>query len=477
MHKLRLLAIALIAAATQAPAARAQSNPALALRPCTVPGIDEALRCGTYSVFENRAARKGRTLSLRVVVAPALGAERAPDPVWVLAGGPGQGAAELASAFLAQLAALRQKRDIVLMDQRGTGESNRLDCPGGFGLLETARLPELRACRAVLEARADLRHYTTDVAVDDMDEVRAALGYRQVNLIGGSYGTRAAQAFMRRHPSSVRSAVLRAVLPPRGNILADGTRSAERELERVLADCGADASCNAAFPALRAELDSLGRALAASPARVRLPAAGSAPASELEVTRGLLYQTLYALMLAAPSRQMLPLLVHRAATEGVQSIAPSMGQVRAASYGTVPIGLYLSIVCSEDVPRLAPAEREGLRTAFGGMTAGVDSACAAWPRARNAPEGAAPLHTRTPLLLISGAADPATASGPAEAWARTLPNAFHIVLPATTHTPFFPGCAEALMVRFVESASVAGLDARCARELRWTRFALPRTAG
>jgi pimeloyl-ACP methyl ester carboxylesterase len=387
--------------------------------------------------------------------------------VWVLAGGPGQGAAEMAPLLLPGLEALRRDRDVVLMDQRGTGASNALSCPGGFSVLEPGRAAELRACRAELEKRADLRLYTTPIAVDDMDEVRAALGYPRLNLVGVSYGTRAAQVYVKRHPASVRSVVLRAVSPLGGNILVDGTRAAARELGQLAADCADDTRCAAAYPRFRAELDSVARALDAKPERVALPA------GELLVTRTLFYQTLYAVLLSAPSRQQLPLLVHQAATRGVQSIAPLLAQVRAATYGTVPVGLYLSIVCTEDVPRITRGEERELRTAFGGMTEGIGEACAGWPRGRLPSGYHAPVRTATPHLLLSGAADPATGPDAAEAWARTLPNALHVTFPATAHAPLFPGCATELAARFVESASLAGLDGGCAAELRWTPFAVP----
>ncbi|MBV9772766.1 MAG: alpha/beta fold hydrolase [Gemmatimonadetes bacterium] len=475
---LRLLRVAALVALAAAVPGLAHPRPGsaqeprrLVLHPCTLPGFEEPLRCGTYTVFEDREARSGRTLDLHVVVAPARSATPAPDAVWVLGGGPGQGAASLAAPLLSSLEGLRAHRDVVLMDQRGTGKSNPLTCPGGFGLLEPGHTAELRACREELERRADLRLYTTPLAVDDMDEVRAALGYRQVDLVGASYGTRAVQVYLKRHPAAVRSVVLRAVLPMGGNILVDGTRSADRELERVLADCAAEAGCAAAFPRLQAELDSLGRGLAAAPARVRVPSAGGA--TELEVTRGLFYQTLYALLLSTQTRRQLPLLVHRAATAGVQAVAPLIGQVRAATYGTVPVGMYLSVVCSEDAPRITPGQARELRTGFGGFTAGIEEVCAGWPRGRLPAGYHDPVRTDLPVLLLSGAADPGTAAGPADAWARTLPNALHVVFSATAHTPLFPGCGEELVVRFVEAASVAGLDGRCAGELRWPPFAHP----
>lgn len=437
------------------------------LRPCTIATIPA--RCGSYEVWENRAAGRGRKIPLKIVVLAAEDPAPRPDPVFLLAGGPGQAATEIVEAIAPELQALRRHRDIVLIDQRGTGGSNPLTCPGGMGML-SGGADAVRACAADLSRRAELAQYTSDNAADDLDEVRAALGYRTVNLVGVSYGTRLAQVYVRRHPRSVRTATLRAIAPMGYNIPIDGARAAERELRRMVADCAADSACATAFPRLAAELDSVFVRAGREPAPVRIRSGGDSV--DVVLDRSLLSSTLYALLLSPPLRQRMPLLIHRAATDGPGSLAPIAAQVRRAVYGPLPVGMYLSVVCAEDVPRLTAAGRDSLATTFGGISAGVLDACAAWPHATVAAEFHRPVKWAGPALLVSGDSDPATGVELGEALAREWSGARHVVLPATAHGPLFPGCMRELLGEFVERASSAGLDTACVQTLRWAPFAI-----
>lgn len=436
------------------------------LRPCTVATM--AARCGTYEVWENRAARSGRKIPLRIVVLAAEDPAPRPDPVFVLAGGPGQAATEIIEAIAPELQAVRRHRDIVLVDQRGTGGSNPLTCANGSAIMN-AGADSVRACAAELSRRADLTQYTSDNAADDLDELRAALGYRTVNLIGISYGTRLAQVYVRRHPQSVRTVTLRAIAAMGYNIPLDGARAAERELRHLLADCAADSACAAAFPRLAAELDSVSARAAREPARVRVPQPGG-DSVEVVLDRSLLSATLYALLLS-PMRQQMPLLIHRAATDGLGALGPIAALVRRAVYGPLPVGMYLSIVCAEDVPRLTRAERESLATTFGGMSSSVLASCDVWPHATVAADFHRPVAWTGPALLVSGDSDPATGVDQGERLAREWTGARHVILPATAHGPMFPGCMRELVGEFIERGSGAGLDTSCVRSLRWAPFA------
>ena len=193
--------------------ARAAGPHEVGPHPCRVPGYDQDVLCATYPVWENRATRKGRKIGLNIVILPALGPDRQPDPVFELGGGPGQGITESAGGLARS--SLRQKRDLVLVDQRGTGGSNPLDCtlygnPVDFrrAARELFRPAEIQKCRAKLKKVADLTRYTTAAFADDLNEVRQWLGYDRINLSGGSYGTRMAQVYLRRHPETVRSVKL-----------------------------------------------------------------------------------------------------------------------------------------------------------------------------------------------------------------------------------------------------------------------------
>ena len=187
------------------------------LKPCTGYDTPVDAYCGSLKVYENRATKQGRQIDLNIVVLPALRSDAAPDPLFFLAGGPGQGAAKLAKVVREIFRRVQSDRDIVLVDQRGTGKSNPLDCNSDDdslqAIMETNEqvLDRLKACQAKYDA--DLTLYTTPIAMDDLDDVRAFLGYDKINVYGGSYGTRAALVYMRQHGDRVRSAILDGVAP------------------------------------------------------------------------------------------------------------------------------------------------------------------------------------------------------------------------------------------------------------------------
>jgi pimeloyl-ACP methyl ester carboxylesterase len=335
------------------------------------------------------------------------------------------------------------------------------------------------ACAAALAGRADVRHYTTAAAVEDLDEVRAALGYARVNLLGVSYGTRVAQVYLLRHADRVRSVTLRAVAPLGFNIPRDGERAAQGAIARLLADCAADHACAAAFPRLAADLERVLARAAHAPTRTRVPS-GRGDSVDVVLDRTLVNQTLNALLLSAGTRQQLPLLLHRASNEGLAILAPVAAQVQAAVYGQIPAGMYLSVVCTEDAPALRAEDRAASARTFLGAAAGIAGVCRGWPRGVVPPDartgGRARVAWTGPALLVSGDADPATIADGAEALARSWPGARHVVLPATAHGPMFPACSRDLVAAFVERASAAELDTSCVRALAWPPFATPPAA-
>ena len=230
--------------------------------------------CGKVDVWEDRAAGSGRKLALKVVLLPGLRREPAPDPLFFLAGGPGQGAAKMARQVREIFRNVQADRDIVLVDQRGTGDSGALDCkPDPEEKLDQdpqAGIERLRACLAGYRAKADVRRYTTTLAMDDLDDVRQFLGFSKINLYGGSYGTRAAIVYARRHAARVRSVILDSVAPTDMRIPLYMARDAQRALELLVRDCSLDQACRQRFPALGERLDRLLNRLGARPQRVRV---------------------------------------------------------------------------------------------------------------------------------------------------------------------------------------------------------------
>ena len=215
----RLFLICAVAWPTLAPA---MSNPNFT--PCTLtgttPGVSVEAECSRWVVPENREQPDGRTIELLFARVPAVSKSPRPDPVVLLAGGPGQSATETYPQLAGAFARLNRTRDIWLIDQRGTGGSNPLDCPYPKETMFATPDPALisgiaRDCRERLEREGnDLARYTTTDYIADLEQLREAMGVAELNLYGGSYGTRVGLEYLRRHPSAIRSAVLDGVVPP-----------------------------------------------------------------------------------------------------------------------------------------------------------------------------------------------------------------------------------------------------------------------
>ncbi len=291
------LVLVTLAVAGCGPDVPAEMAPRLALAPCPPADNIEDGFCGTWEVFENRDAAAGRRITLRVVVLPALSINTASDPVFILAGGPGQAASELTEAIRVPFRQVNRDRDLVFVDQRGTGGSNPLTCeldeeapedallldPMADELLRARVVEQLGACVASLDA--DPRFYTTPIAMDDLDDVREALGYDTINLWGGSYGTRAGLVFLRRHPDRVRTAILDGVAPVAMKLPLYMGMDAARALDLLLEDCAADAGCHAAYPDLGAELQAVLATLEEGPVRQTLAHPRTGRPAEVVVSR------------------------------------------------------------------------------------------------------------------------------------------------------------------------------------------------
>jgi pimeloyl-ACP methyl ester carboxylesterase len=430
-------------------------------------GPSDAL-CGSIEVFEDRQAASGRRIPLRVVVLPALSREPRPDPLLILAGGPGQAATQLREALGALVRQVQAERDVIFVDQRGTGKSGALDCEVGEELegapdAVAAALETLKGCLEGYEA--DTRHYTTPNAVDDFDEVRERLGYEQLNLWGGSYGTRVALVYLRRHPERVRSAVIDGVAPVNMRLPITFARDGERALRMLFEACAADAGCAEAFPEVEPRTRALLEELERAPRHVTLKDPVSGESEELDIAAetvsGIVRLALYNSQVSA----LLPLLLSRAAEgdfAGLAAIASAGGD------GGISPGLMLSVLCTEDV---AWIEREqALREAQGSFLGikpveRLTEACSLWPRGE-LPEGyAEPVRSERPVLALSGELDPVTPPSWAEAAVEHLPNARHVVAKGIAHGTSMLGCLPERIAEFLEAGDARDLDFSCVEEL------------
>src|SRR5262245_19336845 len=328
------------------------------LTPCRVPDLDEEVLCGRHEVFENRAARAGRTIGLNIVVLPAKTPQPAPDPLVFLAGGGVAPATGYARFFGGAFADLRKERDILLVDQRGTGGSNPLQCDLSTEAAspvyrDKARfLDAVRDCRKELTRKADLRYYTTPVAMDDLDEVRAWLGYSRLNLYGVSYGTKASMVYVRQHPDTVRSVVLQGVIPLDAPMWLEIPRFSQQALEHVFAVCAGLKDCHDAFPDLKQEFDTLLGRLAEKPVKVKVRQPDNNQEAEVPIDAEVLRMFVVRMMYSADRIHDLPLLIHLAHAGDYQPLARRLA---VPVDGTIPKGIYLTIVCSDEIPQFDPA--------------------------------------------------------------------------------------------------------------------------
>ena len=451
------------------------SMDAARLHACTSDEGPPDARCGTLKVFEDRSKGTGRTISLAIVVLPALSDDDRDDPLVFLAGGPGQGAAKMAPLVRAAFSRIQRHRDIVLVDQRGTGRSHPLNCEPQDDSLKSlladdeVSLARLRECLAGYDA--DPRLYTTPIAMDDLEDVRAFLGYRQLNLYGGSYGTRAAMVYLRQHPERVRTLTLDGVAPTDMRLPLFAARDAGRALDQVLADCAKDAGCATAYPGLRARVTAMLSRLERSPAEVTLmhPLAGTLETITVtpRVVAGALLSGLYSPSTAA----MVPLLLERATRNDFQALmALALAGDQSENMST---GMQLSVLCSEDASqvdddRVTQASSDSL---FGRhLASGQLAACRVWPRGSVPAAYFEPVVSEVPALVLSGDLDPVTPPAWGEAVVRHLRNGRHFIATGTGHGVATTPCGVRVVEDFLEKGSSSQLDTSCLTEPRRPPF-------
>jgi pimeloyl-ACP methyl ester carboxylesterase len=438
------LSTVLLALATPA----VDASPELPLDPCTVPGSAETVRCGRLSVPEDRAKPDGRRIDLRVIVIPAIKPDPAMAPLYDLAGGPGLPAAAAADFYLTMGQAYRQARDVVLVDQRGTGASAPLNCPELAGTGTTYPDAAVRACRDRLAKQANLSRYTTADTVADLQAVRAALGHEKVDLFGISYGTRLALAWIAAEPDAVRSAVLVGTVTEDARPPLWHAKHAQDTLDAVFADCRTDAACAAAYPNLSgAWVTLLARPDFDGTARERLRTS----------------------MVATPGLRSLPMRITQMAAAGPPPAAAPAGPSPAD-------GLYLSVTCAEDVPWITPADRAA---ATGGTFVGtyrIDrqaAACSIWdvaPRKVAYPQGASDV----PVLFIAGERDYVTPVAWANAVASRFPRSRVISIPSLGHFPDgLSGmeCIDTMVLAFAAKPDPKAVPIECVSSMRPGAFA------
>jgi pimeloyl-ACP methyl ester carboxylesterase len=467
------LALAACTSGPEAPRSR------IALDTCRLQGVDTAARCGTYEVWENRDAKAGRRIKLNIAVIPARISTREPDPLFVFAGGPGQGAVALAAQVQPLFARLNDTRDLVLIDQRGTGKSHPLGCDQGEeqplqSMFEDA-LPEKLVERCLAHMDADPRLYLTSIAVEDFDEVRDALGYARVNLWGASYGTRMALEYIRRHGDHVRTVVLDGVAPATMKLPLSFVSDGEVALNKLIEACATDERCRKSYPDLHGTIDSMKARLAVAPARAEIQDPRTGERTQIKVNENVFLSGLFRPLYVAELASLLPYGVANAADGDFNPLLAQNLEFVDDVSENLAVGLHLSVICSEDIPRIVPEDLARASRSFFG-TALVDDfvrACKQWPRGKVPADYYDPVRSDLPVLIFSGGIDPATPSHYAEEVARTLPHSRQVVAPQIGHGVSLHGCAPRLIESFVRAGNVDAIDGKCLGKIPRPLFMLP----
>jgi pimeloyl-ACP methyl ester carboxylesterase len=446
--------VVLAAAAVALAAAQA---PALTLRPCNVQTM--RARCGVYRVAENRARPNGRTIGLRVVVVPAWGKQKkAADAVTYLAGGPGGAATELTQMLVSEWPWLVQKRDLLLVDQRGTGASNAFKCT-----LKQPATPTKAKVRAYVRAcvaqfGGDSTQYGTRTAMDDLDAIRAALGYRKLDVVGGSYGATAAQMFLRLHPASVRTVVLLGATALEVPFWSRWAPNAQRALGKVAFLCASDPDCKKAYPRWTQQLGSLIRSWNAHPIKV----AGQT------VNGDGLASLVQAMLLGADRSVLLPWAISHAARGDLKPLRDLAAAAEQSDDGSSQLLMYWTIMCNE--PWVGLAAKGPWGTLFDGAeTRSVGNlrlSCPFVPKHADPPGIWKLSSSKTvPVLALQGGADPQDPVGNLPGLRERVRDSRVVVLPFYGHQFSMGGCVGDLITSVIEHGTTKGLETGCVASL------------
>jgi pimeloyl-ACP methyl ester carboxylesterase len=436
-----------------------------------------AARCGVLNVPENPANPGGAAIDLFVAVVPALNRRATAEPLFLLAGGPGQAATDLYSSNAGAFTRVNRNHDIVLVDQRGTGRSAPLSCnyPDDWRG-DADEIPQLRratlACLAKFGDR--VRYYTSSVAVGDLDKARAALRYERIDLYGSSYGTRVAELYMRRYPEATHAVVLDGVTYPEQAIGPETPSDGERALNLIVARCESSRDCAAAYPELRQDLAALRRRFGLEEQPLTLSDPSSGLPLQVEFNRGMLNGALRFLSYNATEASLLPTLLHLGAGGNLAPLASQTIMMARQVGDQIASGMQNSVICSEDEPLFAASniDRQRIAQTYQGSDQldALAEICKVWPRGLVDPDLHRALRSDVPTLLLSGEADPVTPPDDAIRAALGLSHHRHLVLDGEGHGQVATGCVPKLIAEFLDNAAPEKLDATCLEQHRPAPF-------
>lgn len=442
-----------------------------------LPGTNRlaSARCGWFEVAENPAEPEGRQIRLRVAVVPAAAREAEDDPVFLFAGGPGQAATEGYVVLQHVFRDIRKNRDIVLIDQRGTGASNPLDCvsPEPESLDTGINLDEVRAMALACldDLDADPRYYTTTIAMQDYDKVRAAMGYPRINTLGISYGTRTAQVYLRLFPERVRSMIIDGVVPMSLALGSEHGRMLDRAIKAIFDDCAALEDCRERYPSGTGELEELVATLREEPRQIEYIHPMTGAVEDLEFSADVLGFALRFLSYQTETQATVPLLVHEAvSTNTLSRLASQAVLVMQGLSDQISSGMERSVICSEDWPVMPDTSPEA-NTVLGTLLIDVlGTQCEVWPTIAAPENFHDPVSSDIPVLLLSGARDPVTPPEYATQASAFYSNHLNIIAPGLGHAVISNPCIRRIATDFISTGSTENLDTECVDRIRPAPF-------
>lgn len=443
---------------------------------CYIEGLSDRLRCGYIIVNENPNEPNGQKINIHYAVIPAVKNIYPNQAFLAIAGGPGQSAIDNAPLFNNTFARIRETRDILLIDQRGTGRSNILKCPEdksvspllmNEGNFDT--IAETNKCLAAIDG--DVTQYTSTAALKDFEAVRISLGYDKLHIYGISYGTRMAQLYMREYAEAIATVTLDGVVPMQQSVLAIGL-AIDRAVDLLISECENLSRCQQQFPSLRKALATTEVELMLSPVKAQIFHPMTGQPTEFLLTHDKFLSVIRLALYSPTTRVLLPYAIHQAGEKNYQAV---LGLYSLTMEGVdIAMGMHASVVCSEDIHRLSTDLSTELETSYIGRTmfTELSKVCSVWPSTKVDETFSAPISNNIPTLLLSGELDPATPPDWAILAMADMKNATHLVAPHAAHGVAMQSCANRLVAQLVDEGSTAELDGDCLKEERPRGFYL-----
>ena len=431
-------------------------------------GATTSAFCAPFSVPENRDDKNGRKIDLRLALIRSNAAAADADIVVFLAGGPGQAAVDAWPQISGALEPLRKHHHILLLDQRGTGQSNPLTCKHSddetdkgeeFDPSKTSQ--RVHACLDEVAKKADPRFYTTTVAADDLEAVRVALGSPAFDLVGVSYGTRMAQQYAMRHPDGVRSIVLDSVAPNEIVLGQDFAANLDAALKAQFAACSNTPACQKAFGDSYANLFALRDQLRAKAQEFEYRDPTTFKTENKRINQYALTGLVRMFAYTPETAALLPLSI----SQGLHGdFTPLLGQTQLLAGDLSELsdnGMQMSVICSEDADLLAPRAEDDKMLLGNLLVQSLQSMCSVWPHGTRPADFHAPFKSDKPVLVLEGELDPVTPPAYGEQVMKNLANAKLIVAKGQGHNVIGRGCIPKLVEDFVDGLIPKDLDVKC----------------